>query len=192
MKTQPLRRTNGFTLVELLVVIAIIAVLAGAGFAAGNAAIQKAKRVTAQASATALESAVNNFFTEYGSLPVETPSATALSTDAGPGLALLKVLVGSTDSTSVKLNPRSIKFLSVKEGKAKRNGMIYTTTGVPDGLYDPWGGPYKVVLDHDYDDIVEAAVGGATSKLNGRKVAVWSEGADYKTDKKTADDVKTW
>jgi hypothetical protein len=92
----------------------------------------------------------------------------------------------------VKLNPRSIKFLSVKEGKAKRNGMIYTTTGVPDGLYDPWGGPYKVVLDHDYDDIVEAAVGGATSKLNGRKVAVWSEGADYKTDKKTADDVKTW
>jgi prepilin-type N-terminal cleavage/methylation domain-containing protein len=192
MKNPSIRRQNGFTLVELLVVIAIIAVLAGAGFAAGNAAIQKAKRVTAQASATALESAVNNFFTEYGSLPVETPSATALSTDAGPGLALLKVLVGSTDSTSVKLNPRSIKFLSVKEGKAKRNGMIYTTTGVPDGLYDPWGGPYKVVLDHDYDDIVEAAVGGATSKLNGRKVAVWSEGADYKTDKKTADDVKTW
>ena len=192
MKNPSIRRQNGFTLVELLVVIAIIAVLAGAGFAAGNAAIQKAKRVTAQASATALESAVNNFFTEYGSLPVETPSATALSTDAGPGLALLKVLVGSTDSTSVKLNPRSIKFLSVKEGKAKRNGMIYTTTGVPDGLYDPWGGPYKVVLDHDYDDIVEAAVGGSTSKLNGRKVAVWSEGADYKTDKKTADDVKTW
>lgn len=192
MKNPSIRRQNGFTLVELLVVIAIIAVLAGAGFAAGNAAIQKAKRVTAQASATALESAVNNFFTEYGSLPVENSSATALSTDAGEGIALLKVLVGSTDSQSVKLNPRSIKFLSVKEGKANRNGMIYSANGVPTGLYDPWGGPYKVVLDHDYDDVVEAVVGGSTSRLNGRKVAAWSEGADYRTDRKTADDVKTW
>jgi prepilin-type N-terminal cleavage/methylation domain-containing protein len=192
MKNPSIRRQSGFTLVELLVVIAIIAVLAGAGFAAGNAAIQKAKRVTAQASATALETAVNNFFTEYGSLPTSNASAAALSTDSGEGVALLKVLVGASDATSLSLNPRSIKFLSVKEGKANRNGIIYNSTNVPTGLYDPWGGPYKIVLDHDYDEVVEATVGGAKSTLNGRKVAVWSEGADYKSDKKTADDVKTW
>ena len=72
MKTPLHPPPNGFTLVELLVVIAIIAVLAGAGFAAGNAAIQKAKKTTALATCTALESAVNNFYTEYGAMPSDT------------------------------------------------------------------------------------------------------------------------
>ena len=46
MKNPTSRRRRGFTLIELLVVIAIIAVLAAAGFAAGNAAINRARKVT--------------------------------------------------------------------------------------------------------------------------------------------------
>ena len=69
MKTHPSAARTASPLVELLVVIAIIAVLAGAGFAAGNAAIQKAKKTTALATCTAIESAVNNFYTEYGAMP---------------------------------------------------------------------------------------------------------------------------
>jgi len=196
MKNPSSRRKDGFTLVELLVVIAIIAVLAGAGFAAGNAAIQKAKKTTALATVVALESAVNNFFTEYGSMPLDPVPATEILTDttAGDSGKLLNVLLGLEPTTGTPLNPRAIKFLSVREGKAKKNGLIYNTAGTAiSGLYDPWGGPYKVLLDNNYDEQVDPAPsGGSKTVLNGRRVAVWSEGADYKDGKKPADDVKNW
>jgi prepilin-type N-terminal cleavage/methylation domain-containing protein len=199
MKTHSSRRAYGFTLVELLVVIAIIAVLAGAGFAAGNAAIQKAKKTTAMATCIALESAVNNFYTEYGAMPTSGSADERIETDSKTNKTILALL--GQDTT---LNPRGIKFLSVKEGKKVgtkgMNGLIYTANGAFDGLYDPWGGSYKIVIDGDYDETLKAAdvkPKGATAgvQLNGRRVAAWSDGADGKdTGKngKAADDVVTW
>lgn len=192
MKIPSARRPKGFTLVELLVVIAIIAVLAAAGFAAGNAAIQKARKVTCLASATAIESAVNNFFTEYGSLPKDGDSETPIKTDTDT--TFLKVLLGLEGTGNTVLNTRAIKFLNAREGKAKKNGLIYSTNGSSvEGLFDPWGGPYNVVMDLTYDEkIAVAPKGGGGTTLNGRRVAVWSDGADYKDKNKATDDVKTW
>jgi prepilin-type N-terminal cleavage/methylation domain-containing protein len=199
MKTHTARRQHGFTLVELLVVIAIIAVLAGAGFAAGNAAIQKAKKTTALASAIAIESAVNNFYTEYGTLPADPVRTESVNTKADEGLTMIKVLLGTNDPKSLELNTRSIKFLGVREGKANKNGLIYTGSGTNQnvtGLFDPWGGPYHIALDDNYDEIVEAkpSASNAGTTLNGRRVAVWSNGADGVSGQggKATDDVKTW
>jgi prepilin-type N-terminal cleavage/methylation domain-containing protein len=195
MKNQSRRRSHGFTLVELLVVIAIIAVLASAGFAAGNAAIQKARKTTALSTATAIESAVNNFYTEYGSMPVDGSSDTTVQTDSGSGVAMLRVLLGVEGTSGNVLNTRGIRFLSVREGKANRNGLIYQGTGSDvRGLYDPWGGPYHVRLDLDYDEkITVQPSAGASTTLNGRRVAAWSNGADgVKGGGKAADDVRTW
>ena len=119
MKNHTFRRQRGFTLVELLVVIAIIAVLASAGFAAGNAALQKARRTAALATAIAIETAVNNFYTEYGSMPVDGDEDTkVVQTDTD--LDFLRVLLGMETT----MNTRGIKFLSVKEGKGNKNVML--------------------------------------------------------------------
>lgn len=195
MKNHPSRRSAGFTLVELLVVIAIIAVLAGAGFAAGNAAIQKAKKATALATCTALESAVNNFYTEYGSMPKENLTAD-IKVDTKTDLPFLQVLLGSEGTGANVLNVRAIKFLSVKEGKGNKGGLIYDSTGASiTGLYDPWGGPYSVMLDGDYDEKIEVITAAGVRKvLNGRRVAAWSNGADATSGSggKATDDVLTW
>jgi prepilin-type N-terminal cleavage/methylation domain-containing protein len=194
MKNPTTRRKDGFTLVELLVVIAIIAVLAGAGFAAGNAAIQKAKRTTALSTATALESAINNFFIEYGTMPLSPVPTTAVSTNTGEGLKLIQTLLG-IETASTPLNSRAIKFLSVKEGKANKGGLIYNTAGTTvTGLFDPWGGPFHVILDDDYDEsVTPTPAAGPRPKLNGRRSAVWSNGADgVQGGGAASDDVKTW
>jgi prepilin-type N-terminal cleavage/methylation domain-containing protein len=195
MKTQPLRRTNGFTLVELLVVITIIAVLAGAGFAAGNSAIQRAKKTTALATCTALETAVNNFYTEYGAMPTTSTTDTVTVNTKTNITDFLNVVLG-IETGSNPLNTRAIKFLSVKEGKAGKNGLIYNSTGTTvSGLFDPWGGYYGVAMDGDYDEKIKPSpAAGTAPTLNGRRAAVWSNGADgvKGSGGAAADDVKTW
>ena len=197
MKTHTSRHPQGFTLVELLVVITIIAVLAGAGFAAGTKAVQKAKTVTALATCTSMEQAINQFYTEYNSMPkAAITEGTPVETVGADGNTLLDVLLG-LETTSPALNNRAVRFLSVREGKARKNGLIYGT-GTPataNGLYDPWGGSYKVEMDGDYDEIVkpQPKAAAAAANLNGRRVAVWSDGADgVSATGKAADDVKTW
>jgi prepilin-type N-terminal cleavage/methylation domain-containing protein len=193
MKNQSRRRSHGFTLIELLVVISIIAVLAAAGFAAGNAAILKARKVTCQATATAIESAVNNFYTEYGSMPKNGDQDDTIKTDTD--IDFLNVLLGLEGTGTNVLNTRSIRFLSVREGKGNKNGLVYNTGGnTVKGLYDPWGGPYNVRLDMDYDErLTVKPKAGSQVTLNGKRVAVWSDGQDgVDTTGKPADDVKTW
>lgn len=193
MKTPFHHRTHGFTLIELLVVISIIAVLAAAGFAGVTAAIEKARKVTCLSTATAIESAVNNFYTEYGTMPQDGNQDDTLETNTD--IDFLNVLLGQEGTGQDVLNTRSIRFLTVREGKGRKNGIIYDAGGTTvQGLYDPWGGSFKVALDMDYDErLTVSPKGGSEETLNGRRVAVWSDGADgVDEDGKPKDDVKTW
>ena len=163
---------NGFTLVELLVVIAIIAVLAAAGFTMGNAAKEKAKRTSAQAAATSLVKAIDEFYSEYSALP----DVGAAEVNTGNG-TLLNILAGREAGPNIQ-NDRKIRFLSMKEAKnGNQDGLVYNAAGtLVEGLYDPWGQPYNVVLDIQYDERLEFTAAGTAVVLNGRRAAAYSTG----------------
>jgi prepilin-type N-terminal cleavage/methylation domain-containing protein len=182
---------KGFTLIELLVVIAIIAVLASAGFAVGPAMMNRAKKLSAQATATNIANAVEQFYTEYSVLPdPDSNSAEAqFATDASP---LLDILAGGSETISIEQNPRKIRFLSVKEAKNGMDGAVYTGTAI-DKILDPWGQPFYIRLDYDYDEKLEFTPPRSTKvTLNGRRVAVYSLGVKVPADSNAKTLVKTW
>lgn len=192
MKTPTHHRRGGFTLVELLVVIAIIAVLAAAGFAAGGAAMKKAKMVKAESVAQSVNSAIDNFYTENSALPIPqgsggTDGGTKYDTSKGDGIKVLEILTGLDD----EINTRRVKYLAVKEGKAKKDGIIFSKSGKEVvGLFDPWGNPYIIVMDTSYEDRINVKPGNSQTTLNGKRSAVYTVGQDKKGG--TKDDVKTW
>lgn len=168
------RSPRGFTLIELLVVITIIAVLAGAGFVVGNSALNRARKLTAQAAATSLEQAVNAFYSEYGIFPVQGGDSRV---DTGTDTEFLNTLLGKNPD----LNPRGLKFLTAKEGKKRgtggAGGLIFADGGSVSGMYDPWGNAYIVILNTEYEDQLRFQTPDDKSvTLNGRNAAVFSPG----------------
>lgn len=192
MKSSPIsRRKRGFTLIELLVVIAIIAILAAAGFAVGTSALNRARKVSAQATATSINQAVDAFFSEYGMFPVAGGAGREI--DTGDNTVFLNALIGQDRD----LNPRGVRFLSVKEGTRQgdggRDGLVFGEGGTARGLFDPWGNAYTVILDTDYEErLTFTTPDNRSVTLNGRRVAVFSPGVPPGDNATTSDLVKSW
>jgi prepilin-type N-terminal cleavage/methylation domain-containing protein len=155
-----MRKTQGFTLIELLVVIAIIGILMSLLFPAVNGAINAAKKAKAKNDVVQLAIAVKAYETEYGKLPILPGVADAGEHTAwfqGPGTAshynseIVRALAGdNTDG----LNPRKIVFLETRPAKGIGTNA---KDGVTDDFmfYDPWGTPYGIKLDSNYDNRLE-------------------------------------
>ncbi len=186
---------------ELLVVIAIIAVLSALGFSVATGAMQNARMVTSQNSATNVANAVEAFNSEYHLLPDPTGGATDdntpySSTDSN-GVILLDILAGYEENSDDMQNDRKMKFLGVKEAeKGNRDGIVYNSDGDGVvGLFDSWGQPFYIILDYDYDGRLEFTPSTAYTydvKLNNKHVAVYSLGTDSPNDAKRKHLVKTW
>lgn len=166
-----------------------------AGLAAPSAdkrTIKKAQTVTTLHMATKVEEACQNFQVEYGYPPSGLP---VLTTDSADGITLLNVLSGLESASSPLLNPRGIKFLTVREGKRVgnrgRSGLIWSNdSSMIEGLFDPWGNAFTVFLDTDDDNTLSFRLGNRQVELKNRRVAVFSPGPDHKEG--TEDDVRTW
>lgn len=170
--------TRAFTLIELLVVIAIIAILVGLLFPAFKAVQNQARQTQAKNDLTQIVNAVNAYYTEYGKYPVDLPanntsdsyfgSATAppRAVNRGTNDWLFDVLRSNTSSTKTSanvcpgtnlvtcLNPRQIAFISppnVKDTANPRGGI-----GSDGQYYGPWGSPYQVAIDTNYNNITTA------------------------------------
>lgn len=194
-------RSSAFTLIELLVVIAIIAILIGLLFPAFRAVQNQAKQTQAKNDVTQIVNAVNAYYTDYGRYPLVTAD-TIYGPAANPNNTLFNELRATAAATQ---NPRQIVFISPPYVKndtagARRSGVSPTTAQ----YYDPWGQPYNVEIDGNYDNVVAnpyTANAGATPNLQ-LGVIAWSLGIDgsgaltaASGDKSTgvyADDVISW
>jgi prepilin-type N-terminal cleavage/methylation domain-containing protein len=180
MKTyEKTKRAAGFTLIELLVVITIIAALAALSFAGVNAALKRARTTEAEVMANGLVTAVERFETEYNRLPdFDTEVETSVG---GQGAELLRVLLAQEGTGTDIQNKRKIVFLEAKEAKGRRGGIYYGSDGAgatAQGMFDPFGNPFTVVMNTDYEDTLTFQYGNQTYNLRGKSVVVYSPGAD--------------
>ncbi len=203
---------RAFTLIELLVVIAIIIILAGLLFPAFSAVQNQARRTQAKNDLTQIVTAVNAYYTEYGQYPL--PSTATTDTIYGPGgsttnNALFNELractaVDPSCSAASVLNTRKIVYISppaVKDPSQPKSGI--GTTSSTGQYFDPWGTPYNVEIDGNYDNQIttnpyldtDNSAGGSPLHLG---VIGWSYGSDTKLGingngiYKNSDDVISW
>ncbi|MEO8440364.1 MAG: prepilin-type N-terminal cleavage/methylation domain-containing protein [Spartobacteria bacterium] len=190
-------RAGAFTLIELLVVITVIAILMALLFPAFKGVQDQAKRTQAKNDVTQIVTAVNAFYTEYGRYP--TTATTDADARFGPGSASTNdALLNELRAVVFTLNSRKIVFIIPPDAKNQttpRSG-IQTSTGQ---YFDPWGTPYAIALDGDYDSQLPnpySSNAGSTPLRSG--VISWSLGKDISGgsgDKKVdpnEDDVISW
>ncbi|MGI8821438.1 MAG: type II secretion system protein [Chthoniobacterales bacterium] len=144
----PATACRGFTLIELLVVIAIIAVLMGLAFPAFQNVQNSAKRTQAKNDLVQIVTAVNAFNTEYGRYP------TAQQTDVTPANNgdIMRELIAQPQTAAV-FNTKQIAFLAPAKARDQQNPR--SGLGAGDQFYDPWGTPYQLAIDGNYNDIVK-------------------------------------
>ncbi len=175
------RRYNlmAFTLIELLVVIVIITVLMGLAFPVFQGVQNQAKRTQAKSDLMQIVTAVNAYSAEYGKYP-HTPTVPG---DTTYGAATANdQLFNELRSVAAAENPRGIVFLSPPDAK----DVNYPRAGISSApatagqYFDPWGKPYLIRIDTDYDNQVanpfSQNAGSAPFLRSG--VIAWSFGRD--------------
>ena len=160
-------KRESFTLLEMLVVIAIIAILAALLLPAVNTVRIHAKKTKARDTVVQIANAWVAYYGEYRQFPTKAGvvrNITEMDADA------CKILIGSNVDYCTR---GEITFLEC------------STNELLNGMADPWGQTYKVMLDVLYQGKV------VVNSMTLQKDAVsWSMGPDQQN--LTADDVTSW
>jgi prepilin-type N-terminal cleavage/methylation domain-containing protein len=176
----PSRKRTGFTLIELLTVIAIIAILMGLLLPALNAAKNAARKSQAKNDLTQLVAAVKAFYTDYGVYPIDPQIEQGTPKDVEYGTSgethnqdVINVLRADTNtadslatsgSSPLSVNTREVVYLDVplvKDNTSPKAGLSSAATqgpyqnGKAGDWYDPFGEPYIVAIDGNYDGYVQ-------------------------------------
>lgn len=195
----PTRPRSGFTLIELLTVIAIIAILMGLLLPALSAAKNAARRAQAKNDVTQFVTAVKAFYTDYGTYPIDPNIATTSGSnvdveygntaDTYHNFNVVNVLRADTSgsdtlqvsgSSPISVNTRQVVYLDVPLVKTLTSPKAGLGTGTETGnngkggeWYDPWGVPYIIAIDGNYDGYIDNT--GSTTMV----LLKYSSGINY-------------
>jgi hypothetical protein len=139
----------------------------------------KAKNANAAHECQNLMQAMSLYELEYGKQPLQGSGEKGdadrlyLSTSV-----VMNVLLGK-DSEE---NPREAAFYQGKPAKKLKGGL-----DTDNNLWDPWGNAYRVLIDYDYDGMIQHV---AFEKEHRTKIMIFSNGPDGIPF--TDDDVKSW
>lgn len=168
-------KKHAFTLVELLTVIVVIMILVGMLMPAIAMVRRKANEHRCLVLIKTLETAIKQYESQYGILPLTGGGADILCSSSQ-----YSSLIGCLTGT----NPRHIKFVEPTD-------VSSTTT-----YKDPWGNDLEVALDLDYDGAVDGDKIYGAGTLN-TSVIIWSKGVDGQDsstdgDSSNEDNIKSW
>ena len=185
-------------------VFTMIGILAGIAYPTFISIMERARKIQAANEEQQIITAVNAYYTEYGKYPLAAAD-TIYGPAANPNADLFYSLraVASGANVNNAINTRAIVFISppdVKNPSQPKSGI--GTTSSTGQYFDPWGTPYNVEIDGNYDnqitnpysDIDGSA--GATPLRSG--VIGWSYGSDRLLGTggngiyKDSDDVISW
>ena len=177
-------RLAAFTLIELLIVIVIIAILAAVAFPVYGMVMETVRKTEAKKDVQDLKQAIANYRLEYQRLPYGGDQDRELNTEDDDIMSILAGVEGHP------INPRVKVFYQGKRAKDARGGEpVGGIHGEGDNLKmaDPWGQPYYIIIDANYDHKVQNPVSGGVLR---QKVIVWSKGKPRKED--VPNDQKYW
>ena len=181
--------TSGFTLMELLVTVAIILILMTLLFPVVGKVKQQTMRTSARHDVKQLETAFRAYYDEYKRWPTGLTSYDTGSDieDTTTGIQVESGVVAmlSGEDEPVGMNPKLVRFFEVPSERLSSGDFV-----------DPWGNPYKYMLDYNHNDKVHIWFTSNSWETNlMRYAAVWSrgeDGSDESTDGQNEDDVVSW
>lgn len=181
---------------EMLAVVAIISVLAGLVIPVLGYAKTQAKKARAKEEMNNIRIAMTAYYREYGYWPHGSTSWTDLSTMLNGNVHPYTGAAAAANAWSTTNNVRAIRFLEFRRESLSAAGEFL----------DPWGNPYRVLLDNG---AVAFADAGWTDATSGREsgtvanpaggtiqsqIAVYSIGENETDDNgvNSSDDIKSW
>ena len=171
-----------FSLVELLTVIAIIAILAGILIPTVGAVKESGRATQALTEAKGIHLAIKSFQNDHKYLPskdasdgssndiVYWGSSAAVTPDANASVKIAEnaaldasyltlfdtiCYVDHTDITKTPASDSDAKTFNKKAKKYLAAPTTYYGSGTINGYRDPWGRPYIIYLDTNYDGKIE-------------------------------------
>lgn len=214
--------SQGFTIVEILVVIAIVGMLAAISIPIGIRVYNSGMETKAEAHMKKFILACDAFERDHGSITytvkIGGDSAQGLSdccvltsrtgfdevTDQNSGMTrgssnshwFIRALVGGEDSASFSKNGK--RYLTIENVKEDYTGggITRNANGEAEGMLDPWGHSYVLIIDYSYDhEVTEDSnylgkYKDKTINLGSSHVGLLSAGSDGKLG--TDDDIVSW